>query len=106
MTISINTNTYAISASTTSASVQLLPIDAAETYIELVNPTTAAAFFVTGSGSAPTAVIPTSTPVMGTLVVAGRTATYPKKAGDDYIAVILSAGSGTVYVSTGANVVI
>lgn len=108
MTIPLNTNTYILTTSTTSSAITLQPLDAAETYIEIANQGTTSVFVVSGTGAAPTAVFPTSAtvPVMGSVIIGGRTAVIPKNANHEFVSMVAASGTPQVAVSPGPNIVI
>lgn len=108
MGISLNTNTYVLNATATSSAVTISPLDSQETYLEIYNSGGVAVFIVSGTSAAPTAVFPASstTGVMGSVVAPGRTATYPKNAGHEFVSVVAQTSTASVFISPGGNIVI
>lgn len=102
MSANLNSNTYTASVALVSTAITMQPIDAAQLYVELYNSGATPIFAVSGTGSAPTAVFPTSAtvPIMGTVIAPTRTAVYEKPAGHEFISFISNAaGPSVIYVS-------
>lgn len=102
MANNLNSPTYTQSVATTSVAVTLKPLDAAQNYVELYNSGATPIFAVSGTGSAPTAVFPTSAtvPIDGTVIGAGVRATLEKPAGHEFISFISNAaGPSLIYAS-------
>lgn len=102
--MNLNSNTYAVSASTTSAAATLKNEDWPLPRVVVFNNSDQAAFVVSGDTS-PTAVYPTSAsvPVTGKVIAAGSTQTFYKQSGHKYIACILKSGTGEVIISCGTG---
>jgi hypothetical protein len=91
--MNLNTNTYALASSGSSDSITLTPQDKNTTSL------------VSGTGAV-TATIPASAtvPVQGKMIAPGVTTTFTKNDKHETIAAIsLTAGTGSLYVSTGAG---
>lgn len=93
--VGVASGTIGIAASVASAA---LPIAVGKSdKVSVHNPTTGVAFVRFGAGSAPTAT------AADFPVPAGGTRTIAIPPGTTHVAVILSAGTGTVYVTTGSG---
>lgn len=90
-----NQASVTISASTTTASAAI-PAEYAKKYIRVCNPTSAVCFVKTGEGSA------TAT-TGGQFVGPTSTAILEKPEHHNYVAVILSTGTGNIYVAPTGN---
>lgn len=103
--MNLNTNTYTIAIDNTSKSATLTPQDTNTSTVLLYNDSTNAVFVVSGV-TAPTAVFPTSAtaPLQGKVVGPKTTAAFTKNYTDGFISAIqASAGTGSLYISTGAG---
>lgn len=107
--MSLNSNTYAIASSATSAAITLSDTDMQQTRIIVSNPTAYDVCIVgaTTTQGVPTAVCPTSATAgaMGLVVPAGAIETFTKKSNQIYIGVISkTADSGKfIYVQVGSG---
>lgn len=103
--MNLNTNTYKLSATTSSSSVTLLDQDANQSSIIVSNTGSVSVFLVSGKTSAPTAVFPTSAtaPVQGKVIAAGAIVTMTKNTTDNFISGITESGAASVFISPGAG---
>lgn len=105
--MNLNTNTYALASSASSAAITLSPQDANQSSLIVYNSdTTYPVFLVSGTGSAPTAVVPTSAtaPLQGKMLGPNTVGTFSKIVGHEFISAIsLGAGTGHLYVAVGAG---
>ena len=103
--MNVNTNTYTLVSSATSAPITLTPMDRNCTSLVMYNGGTTPVFVVSGTGVV-TATIPASAtvPVQGKMIGPGVTTTFSKKDKHETIAAIsLTLGTGSLYVSPGAG---
>lgn len=104
--MNVNTNTYVIAIDNTSKSATFTPQDTNQSSMIISNGSTTAVFVVTGKGSAPTAVFPTSAtvPLQGKVILPGAIVTLTKNTDHNFISAIqASAGTGNLYISPGAG---
>lgn len=102
----LNSNTYFLTASTSSAPITLTDDDANSSTLTnfiIQNTGLVPVFCVSGLSSAPTAVYPTSdsTPVAGKVVPAGAIVTYKRSTGHKYLSIISESSTAKVAVSVG-----
>lgn len=101
----LNTNTYALSVTSSSASITLTDADASDNGSSnwiIYNAGTVPVFVVSGRAAAPTAAIPASAtvPVAGKMVAGGSIVTFSRSKDHKYLSAITSTTS-TIYVSVG-----
>ena len=106
--MNINTNTYVITATTTSAPITITPLDSLATSIVIYNAGAVSVFIVSGGAgglAAPTAVFPTSAtgPIGGQIIPAGSIVTYSKNVNDTFISTITASGTATLYIAIGCG---
>lgn len=103
--MNLNTNTYELPSSDSSASITLIPQDINCTSLVMYNGGTTPVFVVSGTGAV-TAVAPTSAtvPLQGKMLAPGVTTTFTKNPKFETIAAIsTSTGTGSLYVAVGAG---
>lgn len=100
----MNSNTYPVAASTTSASATLTDGDKASVSVIVFNNTTSPVF-VASSNGAKTLTFPTSGHSGGAIVGPNLTATYTKDVTEDTLSAILPSGatSGNVFFQVGGG---
>lgn len=103
--MNLNTDTYVLPGASSSSSITLTPEDRLCTSLVIYNAGTVAVFLVSGTGSAPTAVFPTSAtvPLQGKVIGPGVTATFTKRAGHEFISGITASGTASTYIAVGTG---
>lgn len=102
--VNVNTNTVALACSTTSAGAALPATTLTPWYsVILYNSGTVPVFVVAGTGSAPTAVFPTTTPLAGKVIPPGAVVTYSLNKEFTHLAGITASGTATIYITTGVG---
>ena len=104
----LNSNTYALSVTSTSGAITLTNADAQSNTMSrwiVYNDGDVSVFVVSGLSSAPTAVFPTSAtvPVAGKVIGPGVTVSFDRDKDHKYLAAITASGTASIYVSAGPN---
>lgn len=102
--VALNSNVYTVAASTSNASATLVVSDIGSPRLIVYNDADAPAFVVSGE-TAPTAVFPTSAtaPLGGSVVSSKSTQAFTLNTRHKFVSVILSTGTGNVYLKVGTG---